>query len=108
MRNRKFRGQEFALSLCLALTQGCLLSPCRRSRLKRRYFCLNSEDLLEISIITDDSECYLQKKKEIPKDTLNVRGTRDDYDDDDKQWRRERDLNPRYPFGVHTLSRRAP
>jgi hypothetical protein len=23
-------------------------------------------------------------------------------------WRRERDLNPRYPFGVHTLSRRAP
>src|SRR5581483_2401606 len=24
------------------------------------------------------------------------------------EWRRERDLNPRYPFGVHTLSRRAP
>ena len=25
-----------------------------------------------------------------------------------KNWRRERDSNPRYPFGVHTLSRRAP
>ena len=25
-----------------------------------------------------------------------------------ENWRRERDLNPRYPFGVHTLSRRAP
>ena len=23
-------------------------------------------------------------------------------------WRRGRDSNPRYPFGVHTLSRRAP
>jgi hypothetical protein len=26
----------------------------------------------------------------------------------ESKWRRERDLNPRYPFGVHTLSRRAP
>ncbi len=25
-----------------------------------------------------------------------------------KNWRRERDSNPRYPFEVHTLSRRAP
>jgi hypothetical protein len=30
---------------------------------------------------------------------------RRNYSNFERNWRRERDLNPRYPFGVHTLSR---
>jgi integrase len=51
---------------------------------------------------------HQEARKTVPKASSKSSDKAPNYSDSVKDWRRERDLNPRYPFGVHTLSRRAP